>query len=53
MNKITYSTWVVAIQAGEEIKRFEIVACDNHAAVADVKATYGADVEIAYVSHQG
>ena len=54
MNKITYSKWVVAIQAGEvDLKVFEIVACDSQAAIADVKATYGEDVEIAFLYYAG
>lgn len=45
-----YSTYQISIVAGDSLKFFEVVACDREAAISDVRATYGDDVEIACVS---
>lgn len=41
-----YITFEVSIVSGNGLKFFEIVACDMDAAHADIRATYGDDVEI-------
>jgi glutamate synthase domain-containing protein 1 len=48
--QITYKTWCVAIDSGNGLKFFDIVACDAQAAISDCKATYGDDVEIASIA---
>lgn len=45
-NKMTYNTYIVSIVVGDSLRFFEIVACDKAAAHADVRATYGEDVQI-------
>ena len=45
--KMKYSTFQIAIETiNGNLKFFEFLAVDHHAAVADVKAIYGDDVEI-------
>jgi hypothetical protein len=41
-----YIKYEVSIATNSGLKFFEIVACDLEAAHADVRATYGDDVEI-------
>ena len=41
-----YITFEVSIATNNGLKFFEIVACDMDAAHADIRATYGNDVEI-------
>ena len=43
---MAYKTYEVSINASGNLKFFEIVACDMQAAHADIRATYGDDVEI-------
>ena len=44
---MTYRTYEISIAgANDNLKFFEVVACDLSAAISDVKATYGDDVEI-------
>lgn len=43
---MAYQTYEVSINAGSSLKFVEIVACDMQAARADIRATYGDDVEI-------
>lgn len=42
-----YHTFQIAIVTNKGLKFMEVVACDMQAAHADVRATYGEDVEIA------
>lgn len=46
---MTYKTYQVSIVSDNGLKFFEIVACDHQAAIADVQATYGDDVEVVSV----
>lgn len=43
---MAYQTYEVSINANGNLTFFEIVACDMQAAHADIRATYGDDVDI-------
>lgn len=43
---MTYSTYIVSAIIADNMKFFEIVACDIDAAHADLRAAYGEDVDI-------
>jgi hypothetical protein len=46
---MTYRNYQVSIVVPSGLKFFEIVACDHDAAIADVRATYGEEVEVCSV----
>lgn len=43
---MNYTTFRVSIVSGDALKFLVVVACDMDAAHADIRATYGDDVQI-------
>ena len=43
---MTYTTYEISVNNGNGLTFLKVVACDMQAARADVRETYGADVEI-------
>lgn len=43
---MNYTTFQVSIVCGDALKFLQVVACDIAAAHADIRASYGDDVEI-------
>jgi hypothetical protein len=46
---MTYRTYIVHTIVANRMEYFEVVACDREAAIADVQATYGEDVDVVSV----